>query len=115
MNITQLSSIDALNAFTADNERAMVVVSRNNCVACVAQKTAMENDVVLQETLKGSGYAIATLKLEDVPAVAGVLALRAAPTTLLFHGDDEVARIGGFSSAEHFIGRVKAADVVVED
>lgn len=115
MNISKLTSIDDLNAFTADNERALVIVSRNNCSACVLLDHALANDPRMAEAIDDGGYALATFKLETIPAAAAALALRAAPTTLVFHGDDEVARFGSFLSAEGFIKSLKAVDLVEEE
>lgn len=114
MNITNLTSLDELNAFTANNERALVIASRNNCSACVLLAHALSNDTVLKEAIEVGGYVVATFKLETIPSAAAALALRAAPTTLVFHGDDEVGRIGSFLSSAGFISSLQAFNAVEE-
>lgn len=114
MHITKLTSIDDLNAFTADNDRALVIASRNNCSACVLLDHALTNDPRMAEAIDDGGYVVGTFKLETIPAAAAALALRAAPTTLVFHGDDEVGRIGSFLSTEGFLSSLKAIDTVEE-
>ncbi|WJJ55068.1 thioredoxin family protein [Xanthomonas phage RTH11] len=106
MEITKLTSIDALNAFTADNTNALVIVSRNACAGCNALDGALKTNVELQAALAGT--AVALVKLEDVPDIARTFGLRMAPSMLLFKEDDEVARLLGFEGPAKLLAALRA-------
>lgn len=105
MEITKLESIDALNAFTAANTNALVIVSRNNCAGCNALDGALKTNAELQNALAGAQVAV--VKLEDVPAIATTFGLRMAPSMILFREDDEAARLTGFEGASKLINAAR--------
>lgn len=105
MEITKLVSIDDLNAFTAANANALVIISRNACAGCNALDGALKTNAELQEVLAGAQVAV--VKLEDVPAIATTFGLRMAPSMILFREDDEVARLTGFEGAGKLIAKAR--------
>ncbi len=105
MEITKLTSIDALNAFTADNENALLIISRNACAGCNALDGALKTNAELQAAL--AGVQVAVVKLEDVPTIASTFGLRMAPSMILFREDDEVARLTGFEGASKLINAAR--------
>lgn len=105
MEISKLTSIDALNAFTADNTNALVIVSRNACAGCNALDGALKTNAELQAAL--AGVKVAVVKLEDVPTIASTFGLRMAPSMILFREDDEVARLTGFEGAGKLIAAAR--------
>jgi thioredoxin 1 len=96
-----LNSVDQLNALTAARSNVLIIVSRSNCPGCDALERTLEHHAELRTALADTVVGIA--KVEHMPNITQVFALRQAPSMILFKDDDEVARITGFQAPHPLI------------
>lgn len=107
MNTQHLESLDELNAFTSENPKALVIVSRMACPACDTLAAALGSSEAIAKALEG--VAVATIKLDKVPVLASTFGLRMAPASLLFQDDDEISRIAGFDNPASYAAKLAQA------
>ena len=106
MELSNLTSLDALNDATATHDKVLLIVSRNACPGCVALSKALETHAELQSAL--AGVKVVQIKLEAVPTIAQTFGLRVAPSMILFSNDEEVKRVLGFNGPNELLSAVRA-------
>lgn len=99
---THLADADALDAFLADHELALVEFYTEGCAMCAAMEPVLGN---VARALADDGVAVGLVNPRDDPPLIERFAVSSVPALLLFRDGEEVAR-----RAEGFQG----ADAVVE-
>lgn len=107
MEITQATSLDQLNELTAAHAAVLLIVSRNACPGCVNLARALDANDELKAAL--ADVTVVKVQLEQVPNIAQVFGLRAAPSMVLFKDDDEVSRVVGFQTPVALINALREA------
>lgn len=68
----------------------LVLISQNNCTPCQMVKNYLDNE--------DAEYT--EINVSENPNAIQEYSVMSSPTTILFDGDDEVARVSGFSPSD---------------
>lgn len=85
--LTDLNSIEMIDAFTEENELSFLYISRTNCSVCQALLPQVQELMEDYPEIK-LGY----INADDVPEVAGKFSIFTIPVLLLFYEGKEYIR-----------------------
>jgi thioredoxin-like negative regulator of GroEL len=99
---TRLADGDALDAFVADHDVALVEFYTAGCPVCANMEPVLSN------VARASDVAVGVLDLGDEPSLSGRFGVRSVPALLLFRDGEVVDRlVDGFQGTEAVLSFVE--------
>lgn len=102
-------------AHAADNDKLLLVKATAVwCGPCKMMDRTTFTDQRVIDWLTEHAVSV-SVDVDDEPQLAGALRVRAMPTTILFRGDEELARVVGYRDADAllaWLGEAEAGEIV---